>query len=54
MLPLNELPELWNRTIVLVLPLLFESPGCLNFYAVNIIFNLTLVPQILVHALSKG
>lgn len=54
MLPLNELPELQNRTIVLVLPLLFESPGCLTFYAVHLIFNLTLVPQILVHALSKG
>lgn len=54
MLPLNELPELQNRTIVLVLPLLFESPGWLNFYAVNITRNLTLVPQILVHALSKG
>lgn len=43
MLLLNELPELQDRTIVLVLPLLFGSPRCLSFYAVNSILNLTLI-----------
>lgn len=51
---LNKLSELHNRMVVLLLLSLFKSPGCLNFYAANIVFNLELEPQSLLHALSKG
>jgi len=52
-LVLNKLFETENRIIILVLPSLFESPRCLSFYAANIIFNLELVPQSLLPALTK-